>query len=146
MGGRVEILGAVERRRRWKPEDKVTILDEAFGTGGSVAAASERHGVSRALIYYWRRAAREGRIPGVGVTAEAQPQFVPVRIEARPSAPCPAEPKAGTGGSTRPTRSRPRGQGLIEIVLANGRTLKVDDGIEPERLARLVGVLDGGAE
>jgi transposase len=61
MGGRVEILGAVERRRRWTAEGKVAILDEAFRAGGSVAAASDRHGVSRALIYYWRRPAREGR-------------------------------------------------------------------------------------
>jgi hypothetical protein len=28
MGGRVEILGAVERRRRWTAEEKVSILDE----------------------------------------------------------------------------------------------------------------------
>lgn len=54
MGGRIEILGAVERRRRWTAEEKVAILDEAFRAGGSVAAASDRHGVSRALIYYPR--------------------------------------------------------------------------------------------
>lgn len=80
--GRIEILGSVERRRRWRPEEKVSILDEAFGDGGTVAAASERHGVSRALIYYWRRQAREGAIPGVGVVTPDAPVFVPVRIEA----------------------------------------------------------------
>ena len=61
MGGRVEVLG-VERRRRWTPEEKVAILDEAFGGRSSVAEVSERRGVSRALIYYWRRQAREGEI------------------------------------------------------------------------------------
>jgi transposase len=80
MGGRVEVLG-VERRRRWTPEEKVAILDEAFGGRSSVAEVSERRGVSRALIYYWRRQAREGEIAGVGMAVSAEPSFVPVRIE-----------------------------------------------------------------
>jgi hypothetical protein len=37
------------------------------------------------------------------------------------------------------------GSGLVEIALCNGRTIKVDAGIDPGALARLVAVLDGGA-
>jgi hypothetical protein len=36
------------------------------------------------------------------------------------------------------------GSGLVEIALCNGRTIKVDADIDPEALARLVTVLDGG--
>jgi hypothetical protein len=32
---------------------------------------------------------------------------------------------------------------VIEVVLGNGRTLKVDEGIDPAALARLVDALDG---
>lgn len=32
----VEIISTVARRRRWTPEEKVAILDEAFRTGNSV--------------------------------------------------------------------------------------------------------------
>lgn len=146
MGGRVEILGAVERRRRWTAEEKVSILDEAFGGGSSVAEVSERRGVSRALIYHWRRQAREGAIPGVGMTTPAETSFVPVRIEtlAGPAASARAAPSAARRSTERFSRSKASG-GLVEIALCNGRTVRVDAGIDPEALARLVAALDGRA-
>jgi transposase len=144
MGGRVEILGAVERRRRWTAERKVAILDEAFKAGGSVAAASDRHGVSRALIYYWRRQAREGGIAGVGMAMPGDTAaFVPVRIEADRVRAGPAALTA-TRSVHRPCSPRSRAC-PIEIELTNGRVIKVDAGIDPEALARLVAVLDRGA-
>ena len=33
---------------------------------------------------------------------------------------------------------------MIEVVLINGRIVKVDETIDPDALARLLGVLDGG--
>jgi len=33
---------------------------------------------------------------------------------------------------------------MVEVVLGNGRTLKVDENIDPATLARLLTVLDGG--
>ena len=48
--GRVKLLGLVERPRRWTAEEKAAILDEAFGDGGTVAIAPDRHGVARTLI------------------------------------------------------------------------------------------------
>ena len=143
MGGRIEILGAVERRRRWTAEEKVAILDEAFRAGGSVAAASDRHGVPRALIYYWRRQAREGGIVGVGMVVPGNAAgFVPVRIEADPAAAGPTTQTA-TSPTHRPSSPRPRAC-PIEIGLTNGRVIKVDAGIDLDALARLIAVLDGG--
>jgi transposase len=145
MGGRVEVLG-VERRRRWTPEEKVAILNEAFGGRSSVAEVSERRGVSRALIYYWRRQAREGEIAGVGMVASAEASFVPVRIE--PAMTPAVSPKAAPPALAHSARRSPplkAGSGRVEIALCNGRTIKVDAGIDPEALARLVAVLDRGA-
>jgi hypothetical protein len=33
---------------------------------------------------------------------------------------------------------------LIEVALGNGRTIRVDESIDPAALARLVAALDGG--
>ena len=135
----IEIISTVARRRRWTPEEKVEILDEAFRTGSSVAATSDRRSVSRALIYLWRRQAREGRIPGVGMAETAMPAFVPVHVAAitDQSASAPSTRKARAARERRPA-------GRIEVALANGRVVKVDESIDPAALARLVTALDGG--
>lgn len=51
----ITILTGPERRRRWRPEDKMRILAEAFSPGACVEAVARRHDVSRGLIYTWRR-------------------------------------------------------------------------------------------
>ena len=144
----VEIISTVARRRRWTPEEKVEILDEAFRSGSSVAAMLDRRGVSRALIHLWRRQARAGSIAGVGMAEPAMSAFVPVQVAA-------ITDQSAAASSTRQARARrerrPTGRparrlpsGCIEIALANGRTVKVDEGINPTALARLVAGLDGG--
>ena len=104
MARPVEIISTVARRRRWTAEEKVEILDEAFRAGSSVAATSDRRGVSRALIYLWRRQAREGRIAGVGLVAEPEKSaFVPVRVAAITDQRC-ATPATRTARAAREQR------------------------------------------
>ncbi len=126
----VEIISTVARKRRWGLEEKARLLDEAFRPGGSVSAVCGRYDVSRSLLYVWRRRAREGRLPGLRLTAAA-PIFVPIQIGAG----------AGEGGAgSEAERQAPSTH--VEIVLLNGRVLKVEDSIAPRRLARIVAVLD----
>src|SRR3546814_4091858 len=54
----ITVLTGPERRRRWRPEDKLRVLAEAFSPGGCVGAVARRHDVSRGLIYTWRRKLR----------------------------------------------------------------------------------------
>jgi len=136
----VEIISTIARRRRWTPEEKVAILDEAFRAGSSVAATSDRRGVSRALIYLWRRQAREGRIAGVGLAEPEKPAFVPVHVAAITDQRC-AVPPTRTARTAREQRR----VGRIEIALTNGRIIKVEECIDPAALALLVAALDGGA-
>jgi transposase-like protein len=49
-----EVISALQRRLDLSTEDKVAILDAAFRKGGSIAAAADRFGVSRGLIYICR--------------------------------------------------------------------------------------------
>ena len=46
-----------ERRRRWRPEEKLAVLVEAFAPGVIVADVARQRDVATSLIYQWRRQA-----------------------------------------------------------------------------------------
>ena len=145
-----EIVSTVERRRHWPDEEKLRILSEALAPGATVAAVADGNGVCRSLVYLWLRLARAGRLPGISlanpprrptqgtsfVSVQIEPAGKPAHLSTKtveapwptPDARCPALP-----------RRRPS---VVEIVLGNGRSLKVDDCIDPAALARLVAALD----
>jgi transposase-like protein len=130
-----EIISRVERRRKWTAERKVKILTEALEPGATVSAVADRNGISRSQLYVWIRLAQCGAIPGISLNGQEKPLFAPVRIEAAPSSLTPA--------LAAPVAQEQRRPGAIEIALTNGRLVRVDERIEPVRLARLVAALDG---
>jgi len=75
------VISVVQRRRRWTTEEKLSLVEEATRSGASVAGVADRHGVSRSLLFEWRRQIQEGTMPGV-VRAETgtSPALVPVRL------------------------------------------------------------------
>ena len=145
VGKSGEIISTVQRRRNWSTEEKVAILDAAFSKGGSVSAAADRFGVSRPLIYIWRKQVRNGGMPGVAMTESGIAAFAPVTISPPQSGAAAPVPKPqpddpvpcarGAGGRRR--------AGSIEVRFANGRSLKADEAIAPDILKRLVTALDG---
>jgi transposase len=139
-----EIISTVERRRRWPSEEKLRIMSEALEPGAVVAAVADRNGVCRSQLYTWLRLARDDRLPGISITPQPLNSFVPVRI-APPARPTPADcqPPSPPAPDMRPVSSRRR-TSVVEVVLGNGRMLKVDESIDPVAFARLVAVLDGG--
>lgn len=60
MTGRIEVIARVSGRRFWSVEQKLAMLRDAFGPGGSVRSAMERHEVTSGLLYTWRRNAMAG--------------------------------------------------------------------------------------
>lgn len=70
----MEIITGVERRRRWRTEDKLRILAELSEPGAKFVDVARRHDVSRGLLWQWRDAQRRG----VLVMEEAT--FMPVRV------------------------------------------------------------------
>ena len=42
---RVEVLGGVERRRRWSRDDKMRIIEETLAPGAVVTEIARRHGI-----------------------------------------------------------------------------------------------------
>ena len=119
-GLRGEVISVVQGRRRWTTERKLALVEEAMRPGLSVAGVADRHGVSRSLLFEWRRQAREGRMPGL---VGAGPELPPTA-----ALPCPE----------RPTQSG----ATLEVVLPNGRLLRVSEAIGPEVLGRLAAALE----
>src|SRR4051794_2718642 len=112
----MEIITGVERRRRWRLEDKLRMLAELDEPGTSVAAVARRHEISRGLLHHWRRQFRKGALIEL-----PQLQFVPLEIveesAPEPSPTPPSSVKAGRG---------PKRAGMMEIELGGGRRVRVD--------------------
>jgi transposase len=136
-GQRSEVISVVQRRRRWTTEQKLALVEEAMRPGSSVAGVADRHGMSRSLLFEWRRQAREGTMPGlVRTETEVPPKLVPVRVvEDQP-------PRLQAPASSRPERPA-RSGATIELVLRNGRVLRASEAIAPDVLGRLAAALDG---
>src|SRR5262245_2445518 len=141
-----EVISRVERRRRWPTAEKLKILSEALAPGATIAAVADRNGVCRSQIYTWLRLARTDRLPGISVSTQAG-HFVPARIETleNPSAsgcqPRLPSPAFDTGSIAPSGGRRPK---TVEVVLTNGRIMRVDECIDPNCLAHLVAALEGG--
>src|SRR6266545_3586815 len=72
---RVEILGGVERRRRWSRDDKMRIIEETLAPGAVVTEIARRHGIATSLVFTWRRRARVTTVASTGLRQ-------PFRVEA----------------------------------------------------------------
>jgi transposase len=131
-----ELISVVQRRRRWTVEQKLALVEEASRPGAAVSAVAGRHGMSPSLIFDWRRQLREGTMPGVVGTASGASTLVPVRVvDERPA---PSRPELRS--PARPERSAKAA--TIEVVLPNGRLLRVPETIRPELLGRLAAALE----
>ena len=76
----MEIIRGVERRRRWRPEQKLRILAELEEASVTVAEVARRHEVSRGLLWQWRDAQRRGAL------VADEPASLPLRVLPTPEA------------------------------------------------------------
>jgi transposase len=124
-----EVLTGPERRRRWGSEEKAGIIAEMTVPGAKVSEIARRHGISRGLLYTWRREAGQQSV------ASALPDLVPVVMT-----------NAGdvTPAST-PTRERQiaaaKTAGTIEIALPGGVRVMVRGRVEERALRAVLGAL-----
>jgi transposase len=123
---RVEVLGGVERRRRWSRDDKMRIIEETLAPGAIVTEIARRHGIATSLVFTWRRRARLATVVSAG------PRLVPVQVAAAESVQSIEAPAA------IPARKR---RGVIEIELGDGKRVSVDENVDAEALGRVLDVL-----
>ncbi|WP_431285043.1 IS66-like element accessory protein TnpA [Humitalea sp. 24SJ18S-53] len=127
----MEIITGVERRRRWRPEEKLRILAELDEPGARFNEVARRHDVSRGLLWQWRDALRRGRL-AADVAA-----FVPLRIV--PELVGLADPASAATCTDPDSEADAR----IEIVLADGTVVRVTDRISTVALRRVLAALRG---
>jgi transposase len=122
---RMDLIPRGERRRRWTTEQKQTIAAQSLASGASPTAVARLHGISTVQLYTWRRALKAAQ-----PTAANQAIGRFARVEVAP------QPVASVEIPARP-------RGLIEIALSDGTTVRVDTGIDPRALRRVLAVLRG---
>ena len=125
----VTVLSGRERRRRWTTAEKLRLVADSLSAGLSVAEFARRHDVHPNLLHVWRRQAQTGEL---SVAPDGEAGFVPVSI-------------SGEGGMAR-LAGEASGVGcVIEVMLRNGRVLRLPEGVAPRRVALLADALEGGA-
>jgi transposase len=142
-----EVLGRIERRRRFSLEQKLAVVAEACAPGAVISAVARRHGLLPAQVFKWRRLAALGviGIPG----ASELPSFVAVEVAEDAAANGTAEPEAVAAepaGVPAPLSSvlakTPPWSGVIEIELGCGRCVRLVGDVDTEALRRVLDVLD----
>lgn len=139
MTGRIEVIARVSGRRFWTVEQKLAMLRDAFGPGGSVRAAMERHEVTSGLLYTWRRNAMAGLLidrPAKALASPAEPvppSFAEVVI---------ADPVPSPSVPPSPPMRTAEAAGGIAIDLPSGIRLSVDASFDAEALVRVLAVLE----
>ncbi len=128
---RVEIVTRGEARREYTPEERAVVLTEAAMPGARVLQVAQRYGISPSLVYRWRReaAGRPAR-----QARPRTPRFVPLLMESNGILQDPVVPP---GAATQDA-----GADRIEVVLCNGRLLRVGAGADAAVVARLAAALE----
>jgi transposase len=122
----VTVLSGPERRRRGTAAEKLRIVEESLAGEASVAEVARRHDVHPNLLHLWRRQARTGVL---SVASDDGSRFVPVAV--------------ATGESITAVTMNGAGLGpMIEVVLRNGRLLRVPEGVAPARAVALADALE----
>jgi transposase len=125
----MEIITGVERRRRWRLEEKLQIVAETEQPGACFAEIARRYDVSRGLLWNWRSQARRG------VLAVRPPvPFLPVHVlgDARGGA-VPAVSEA-----PRPRDKQRDADNRIEIGLPDGTVVRVGSDVSAATLRRVM--------
>lgn len=73
-GSRVEVITSEQRRRRWAPAEKRSIVEETYLPGMSVSYVARKHGIAPSQLFYWRRRMEEGALTGVGSEQKVVPE------------------------------------------------------------------------
>ena len=119
---RIEVITRGERRRRWSLTEKQAIVAESLTPHASMMAIARKHGIGTGQLYGWRHQLLGNRAGG-GAASFARVELT-------------NEPRRLAGPVARPS-------GLIEIVLPEGPTVRVDAQVDEPALRRVLAALRG---
>ena len=140
---RGEVLGRVERRRRWSAGEKLAVAMASMEPDAVVATIARRFDVTRQQVYDWRCAARRGDLGTGGVVgfvevvAEPPAQGAAIEAEASPFA------RRVSGSATPAVDAMAAAAVTVEVVLVGGRVLRAPAALPTAELRRLIGAVEG---
>ena len=129
--GSTDSFTVVSTRRIWSQSEKLLIVSEAVAPGASICAVARRHNLSSSLLYRWIKYFKADE-------PVQRPAFVPVAL---------APPAVSTDSAhgAEPVAGLSSGNGMIEVVLANGRILRIGADIDLAVLKRIAAALEDQA-
>ncbi len=123
---RGEILG-LERRRRWSDEEKLAIVSLIGVGGATVTQVAQRHDLKRQQLYAWRQDLRRRGL----LSATTDNLFLPGGF---------VEAELCHHRDSHQARVA-QGDG-VEVVLRNGRSLRVGVDVNVAALTRLINAVE----
>jgi transposase len=111
-----------QRRRRWTPTEKLQIVEQSLAANTSVPEVARVNNVNPNTVYRWRQEARTGTL---STAPDEQARFALVAV---------------ANGGTECARA------IIEVVLRNGRVLRLSERAVPAHAAQLADALEGGRQ
>jgi transposase len=131
----MEIITGIERRRRWRVEEKLRIVAECERPGACLAAVARQHDVSSGLLWNWRRQARRGLL-----RADLGPNFFPVQVTDEPLS---RDPGQRSTLLTVPSGMPASADAQVEIMLADGTMVRAGQNVSLAALRRVLTALRG---
>ena len=135
---RIEVITRGERRRRWSVEEKREIALESLEPGVSTTIVARRHGIGSGQLYTWRRQLLEGSL---GPAPQPVAKFARVAVAGPSEATRPAEPRPASTFVVSTSRPASSGEGIIEISLPGGVSVRVDARVDSGALRRVLAAL-----
>ncbi len=134
---RVEVLLRAEHRRSWSAEQKLAIVGESLGPDLTPTEVARKHRISTGQIYTWRQ-------QFLGCEGSAVSRTVPrfMAVELAPTTAPSHSPPPELPPFPSPVAS-PRPEGLIEVMLPGGVSVRVDASVDARALRRVLGALEG---
>ena len=129
----IELRVRRERHRRWRPEERLRIVQETLRPGTVIAEVARRHGIGTGLLYTWRKEMLTTAMAGL-VPVQVQPSVTSERPAPIPAQDTSAVPVARLKSAT----------GRIEVEFPNGVRVRIDGGVDEAALRGVLAALDGG--
>ncbi len=69
----VEVITSVQRRRRWSPEEKRALIEEAEQPGMSISAVARKYGIHPNQLFHWRKLMHAGAFSAIRAEEKVVP-------------------------------------------------------------------------
>jgi transposase len=125
-------------RRRWSEEQKRKIVAESLGRDLTPSDVARKHGIGTGQLYTWRRQLLSLQ---TSMVVRSAPSFAKVELTSPSLQQSEADMQPATAPSSIPLMV-PRAEELIEIVMPDGRIVRMGAGVDADALRRVLDVLE----